>query len=348
MTQNYNILCCDGGGIRGLLTALLLHDLPPSAITNTVVFAGTSTGGILSIALSAGVEVQKLVELYSTHCGMIFSPSLSPAASKDQIKQYVRSFANPIEADVLLELVDHHILPINFFAAKYDPSGLRAAITEALGAQVSTRVSELARKLFITTFQFDRNGSWSPISFDNLDPASNDATLLDAALCTSAAEGFFPPHKHPTLGYCVDGGIFANNPATFVIARALQIGVDPKTIRMLSIGTGAVVNAVPSDYFDAVPPELWGLYQWLFPVKAPQSVGHMPLLTAMSGGSSEVNDEQAASILGSHYARVEVPLTRPITLDSCAEVPVLSQLASDYIAGAEWANVKKWVTENFV
>lgn len=347
-TQHYNILCLDGGGIRGLLTSLLLNDLPPGAIANTVVFAGTSTGGILSIALAAGVEMPKLVELYSTHCSTIFSPDLSPAASKDQIKQYLRMFCGPIEADLLMGLIDRRIVPINLFGAKYNPSGLRTAISEALGAQAATNVSALARKLFVTTFQLERNGAWTPISFDNLDPASNDATLLDAALCTSAAEGYFPPHKHPTLGYCIDGGIFANNPATFVISRALQVGVDPRSIRMLSLGTGATVNSVPPAYFDEVPPELWGLYQWLDPMKAPPSVGKMPLLAAMGAGGSAVNDEQAASILGAHYVRVEVPLTRPITLDSCAEVPVLAQLAKDYIAGAEWANVKKWVGENFV
>ena len=27
MTTNYNIIACDGGGIRGLITAMLLNDL---------------------------------------------------------------------------------------------------------------------------------------------------------------------------------------------------------------------------------------------------------------------------------------------------------------------------------
>jgi patatin-like phospholipase/acyl hydrolase len=347
-TQNYNILCCDGGGIRGLLTAILLHDLPPSAIANTIVFAGTSTGGIISICLAAGSDTQQLVDLYSTNCGTIFSPALSPAATREQIHHHVRQFAGPLEADALVGLTERHDLPINLFAAKYNPSGLRTAISNALGAQVSTRVHELARKLFVATFQLDRSGAWTPTSVDNLMPASNDATLLDAALCTSAAPGYFPPHKHPELGYCADGGTFANNPSTFVLARALQAGVDPKSIRMLSIGTGAAVNAIPADYFDAVPPELWGLLQWIHPLQAPPSVGHTPLLELMAGSGSILSDEQAASILGTRYIRAQIPLTRPITLDSCAEVPAMTQLANDYLAGAEWANVKKWVAENFV
>lgn len=348
MTTNYNILCLDGGGIRGLLTSILLENLPAAALANTVVFAGTSTGGILAIALAAGVDTQKLVDLYSTSCNSIFGSDLSPAASKDQIKSYLRQFAGPLEADTLWELIEHHVVPVNLFSAKYNPKGLQGALLSTFGAHASTLVSALPQKLFVTTFQFDRKGSWMPISFDNLLPSSNDATLLDAALCTSAAQTYFPPHKHPTLGYCIDGGTFANNPSTFVLSRALQCGTDPRSIRMLSIGTGASVNSVPVSYFDQVPPELWGLYQYAFPVKAPASVGKMPLLGTMSAGSSEVDDEQTASILGPHYIRVEVPLPRPITLDSCSEVPTLAQMANDYVKSAEWAEAVKWVTENFV
>ena len=346
--QNYNILCLDGGGIRGLLTSILVHNLPPAAIANTVVFAGTSTGGILATALAAGVDTQKLVDLYSTSCSSIFGSDLSPAASEEQIKAYLRKFAGPLEAEALWELIDHHVIPVHLFSAKYNPKGLQGALTSTFGAHASTLVSALPHKLFVTTFQLDRNGSWTPISFDNLLPTSNDATLLDAALCTSAAQTYFPPHKHPTLGYCIDGGTFANNPSTFVLSRALQAGTDPASIRMLSIGTGASVDSIPVSYFDEIPPELWGLYQYAFPVKAPASVGKMPLLGAMSAGSAEVDDEQTESILGPHYIRVEIPLPHPITLDSCAEVPTLAQLANDYVKTAEWAAVMKWVGENFV
>ena len=37
MTTNYNIIACDGGGIRGLISAILLNDLvsnpPPGSTT---------------------------------------------------------------------------------------------------------------------------------------------------------------------------------------------------------------------------------------------------------------------------------------------------------------------------
>ena len=58
---NFRILSCDGGGIRGVLTAVLLNRLAaaypallqdrPGTIT---MFAGTSTGGIIALGLAAG------------------------------------------------------------------------------------------------------------------------------------------------------------------------------------------------------------------------------------------------------------------------------------------------------
>ena len=45
----YRILSCDGGGIRGVITAKLLQALDPSVIKNIDLFAGTSTGSIIAL-----------------------------------------------------------------------------------------------------------------------------------------------------------------------------------------------------------------------------------------------------------------------------------------------------------
>ena len=61
MTAQFNpatdklIVSCDGGGIRGLIVALLLQQLNseyPDFLGRTYLHAGTSTGGIISLAMA--------------------------------------------------------------------------------------------------------------------------------------------------------------------------------------------------------------------------------------------------------------------------------------------------------
>src|ERR1051325_4064206 len=82
MTTNYNIITCDGGGIRGLITAILLNDLvsnPPQGYTPNVIlsnvnlFAGTSTGGIIAIGLSCGLSPSSLVSFTNQNAQVSFT-----------------------------------------------------------------------------------------------------------------------------------------------------------------------------------------------------------------------------------------------------------------------------------
>jgi patatin-like phospholipase/acyl hydrolase len=86
--SKYLILACDGGGIRDLITALLLQQLSneyPDFLKQTYLYAGTSTGGIISLALACNVSADNLVTLYSDG-GQIFTKSAcisgSPSVDK--------------------------------------------------------------------------------------------------------------------------------------------------------------------------------------------------------------------------------------------------------------------------
>src|SRR6266849_2029556 len=57
--SNYRILALDGGGIRGVYTAVLLQRLSkevPGFLGRADLLAGTSTGGILALALAEGAH----------------------------------------------------------------------------------------------------------------------------------------------------------------------------------------------------------------------------------------------------------------------------------------------------
>ena len=47
--KRFIMLSCDGGGVRGLITAKLLQTLDPAFLQSVSLFAGTSTGSIIAL-----------------------------------------------------------------------------------------------------------------------------------------------------------------------------------------------------------------------------------------------------------------------------------------------------------
>ena len=83
--SRYLIISCDGGGIRGLITSLLLDHIDCNAssfLQQAYLFAGTSTGGIIALALASGLTPAQLVTLYSQKGAQIFTPSACSGSSE--------------------------------------------------------------------------------------------------------------------------------------------------------------------------------------------------------------------------------------------------------------------------
>jgi len=207
--------------------------------------------------------------------------------------------------------------------------------------------------MFVTTFQLydSTTQQWSPTSIDNLEgSATTGCSLVEAALSTGAAPTFFPPYNNSVLGYCVDGGTFANNPSLFVLAKALSLQNELSSIRMISIGTGLTTSAVPSSYFGGATtgPDLWGTFQYMFPQNPTSTMPSELLLNLLMDGSSVVNDQQTAAILGSsQYLRINVPLSEQVQLDDCSVVQELTDAADQYW-NANQSMIVDWVNQNFV
>lgn len=231
----YRVLALDGGGIRGLLTSRLLERLEeshPGFLGGIDLFAGTSTGGILALALAAGFTPERISALYRDQGPHIFAD------------------------DTILDEVGHLD---RLVIADYRNRALRDALGEQFGEM---RLGDLQRKVVVSTFDLDsgvvtRAGlrSWKPKFFHNFPEASDDAEQLvvDVAMRSSAAPTFFPTWQ----GY-VDGGVAANNPSMCGLAQAL----DPNTggqrlddVVLLSVGTGASPKWIEGDHD-------WGLAEW--------------------------------------------------------------------------------------
>ncbi len=233
------ILSLDGGGIRGAFTARILEHIEeqrPGFIAQSHLIVGTSTGGLIALALRAGVTPRDLTRMYVERGAEIFADSFG-----DDIR----------DVGMLL-------------GAQYSSDGLISVAKDVLGEQ--TRLRDLSGPVAVTTFEMDSvdaagNRTWKPWIIHNLPGSDSDADVLawKAAVSTSSAPTFFP-----TFEGNIDGGVFANNPSMVGVAQAMDPrGAAPAAldqIELFSIGTGQKPNYVPGQTLD------WGLRQWARPL----------------------------------------------------------------------------------
>jgi len=355
----YLILSCDGGGIRGLITALLLEDLSGDPQTKDLLarvdlFAGTSTGGIIALALASGTPVDKIIGLYQSGGPQIFQPA---QISLEELYRIASEFLPlPALGGAVLggsdswnpfHIVEEIIQALKeFVMARYDHSGLQALLEPYLSADKT--LADLIRKVMVTTLQLSDGASWRPLVLTNLGaPAerSSASLVLDAALCTGAAPTYFPPYGHPIYGYCSDGGLFANNPSTLALTTACAHNIAPEQVKLLSLGTGARVANIPAAAINYYGPESYGVFLWMSP-SARRGTISMPLLNAIMDNVAQNDVDQTRLILGDQrYQRGNVTLSENIGLDdySPATIQAMEQAVSDYIKTDEWAALKRSV-----
>jgi len=299
---SYRILALDGGGIRGLYTAVLLSRLEahvPGFTGRVNLLAGTSTGGILALGLAKGMSPQALIDLYQDNGGAIFSRTLW-----------------------------HEIRDLGELAgAKYDNKNLIRIIQSAFGS--GTLNDLLPRHVLIPSFDLDNLAAapaprmWKPKFFHNFKGSDSDGSqkIADVALRTSAAPTYFPVHQ----GY-VDGGVVANNPSMAALAQAIDAstgGQQLGDLRLFSIGTGITPTFVSGDTLD------WGLAQWA-----------TVLANMMIEGMMGVADYECARLLGASYFRLAPVLPAPIPLDCAEKIPDLIDAANqvDITPAVNWLN----------
>ena len=276
MDKPYRILSLHGGGIRGLVPALVLAGLEAETgkrITDLFdLVVGTSTGGILALALTAEnpPTAEELVGLYEKEGGRIFD----------------RSFWRRLPGHALLD-------------EKYSAKGLVEVLEEYLGED--SLLSDATTDVLVTSYALERRMPFLFKSTKAQDPATkktHDFKLWEVGRATSAAPTFFEPHRlEGTDGNyysLADGGVFANNPAMCALAEALGTGNPPGDIVMLSIGTGEHTRPIPHE--DSVG---WGLAEWA-----------VPIIGVMMDGVSDTVHYQVSHILGEDcYLRIQGKLT---------------------------------------
>jgi patatin-like phospholipase/acyl hydrolase len=224
------VLSIDGGGIRGIIPALVLCHLeqrtgrPVAGLFDLV--AGTSTGGILATALTRpdAPPASEVLELYRTE--------------------------GPADLPPLAAQADH--LGRGILDEKHDD----AVLNEVLGRYLGTgRLSEATTKVLVTAYDLQ---SRSPYLFKSW-RAELDGRLTDVARATSAAPTYFEPWPVGPL-VLVDGGVFATNPAMCAFAEARRLQDDAPSL-VLSLGTGELTRPITLAESSG-----WGQLEWVRPV----------------------------------------------------------------------------------
>ena len=244
MDRTFKILSIDGGGIRGIIPALVLTEIerrtgrPISKLFDLI--AGTSTGGIIALGLTRPGEAgqpryraEQIVDLYLREGKRIFSRSLW---------HRIRS------AEGLLE-------------EKYQAGEVEKVLDEYFG---ETRLSEALTNVFVTSYEIELRSPWFFRSARPDEPG-RDFPMKKVARATSAAPTYFEPAKleksgDPGYWALVDGGVYANNPTLCGLVEA-RVAFGADDVFVVSLGTGERTRRIP--YAKA---KGWGVAGWARPV----------------------------------------------------------------------------------
>jgi patatin-like phospholipase/acyl hydrolase len=222
------ILSIDGGGIRGLIAALVLHELDKRLLASGIrrplfsifdMMAATSTGSLITLALANGrhkYHPSDIAEFYKIDGPKIFS---RPGRS------YVKHYMDTLRMDY-----DHRIF--------------EEVLKELLGDSL---LSEARSEILVPAFDTLRMQPYFFKRHRSRRPDGLDFYLRDIARATTAAPTYFKPARIRPAGsepvaanerVLIEGGIFANNPTLFAYEEARRIYPRASHYYILSLGTG--------------------------------------------------------------------------------------------------------------
>ncbi len=226
------ILSIDGGGVRGVIPAVILKYLeeklqnlsnnPDARIAHYFdLFAGTSTGALIVAGLlvpdkdnKPRYSAQQMVELYKNTAHIIFNASLL---------QSIKSVSGILDV-------------------KYNAEGFEGVLDANFG---NCELKDLLKPCLIPAYDLQHSKNYYFRQYLAHKNPEHNYYIRDVLRATSAAPTYFSPAQilavEGKYEHCfIDGGIFAINPAPSAYAeyRNLNPSHHAKDTMMLSLGTG--------------------------------------------------------------------------------------------------------------
>ncbi|KAM7510349.1 hypothetical protein LguiB_009224 [Lonicera macranthoides] len=306
------VLSTDGGGIRGIIPGTILAFLESKlqqldgADTRIAdyfdVVAGTSTGGLVTVMLTAPNKDNRPIyaakdinNFYLEH-----APKIFPRKSRNKFIHSVRNLFGAIKGP------------------KYDGVYLRSLVKELLG---DLSIKQTLADVIIPAFDIKR---LQPVIFstDNAKvDVLKDALLSDICLGTSAAPTYLPGHYFETKDAngnarsfdLIDGWVAANNPTQMALTHITKevltgnvqfVQIEPMDctrMLVLSLGTGIAKH---EGKYNAVMASKWGLICWVY------NNGSTPIIDVFSEASADMVDIHVSTLFQSlrsqkNYLRIQ-------------------------------------------
>ena len=293
------ILAIDGGGVRGIIPAVLLAEVErvtgrPARETFDMV-AGTSSGAILAAGIAAGIPAAELVRIYAERASQVFRsvPLLSG----------------------LRRLVTGTL---------YDTGTLHALIREELGSAAREwTVNDAPIDVLITAKRVSDGMPWYFVR----DNAANSCRagrfrLSHVVTASAAAPTYFRPWRIVPIGELIDGGIgVAGNPAYQACVEAFEYTdrYRPLETLLVSLGTGTFLHRER-------PRWLWPWVGWLL----------AELLRSPAEQQTELVHRHYAQV---PFYRIDTELEREIGLDAVDRIGELRAYGERLASTVDWLAV---------
>lgn len=225
--SEFKILSLDGGGIRGIFTSTILEHFEKKFNCRIVdhfdLICGTSTGGLIALALSLGISAAEITKFYDDYGPSIFK------------KQ--NSFIASIKKTIL--------------KGKYRSDDISIPLEKVFG---NHKIGDSQCLLCIPAYSITDARPWI-FKYDHKEGGlsrDNNTRCIDVALATSAAPTYFPLIELSQYNnkQFIDGGVYANNPTFIGFTEALDYFVGPgkefNELGILSISSIEIPSGKPT------------------------------------------------------------------------------------------------------
>lgn len=242
------ILSIDGGGMRGIVSAVLLQSLeeklcehsgnPKARIGDYFdLIAGTSTGSILTV-----------LYLFPNERG-------ESKYSAREITQMYIDYGN---------YIFHRQWTYPFWGAKYTNKYFEEVLKSYFG---ESTLGELRKPCLLTAYDITKRRAVFFNSVSGRADNYRNYMLRDAILSSTAAPTYFPPTclkaRNSCNGCLIDGGVVANNPTLCALIEGLKL---PECKSLTDLMTVSVGNVKITKSYSYKKAKLWSLLNWAIPM----------------------------------------------------------------------------------